>query len=294
MNSPIVSACIITFQHEKFLRPCIESALMQNFNGSYEIVIGEDCSTDNTRNICIEYSKKYPDKIRLISNNTNLGMIGNWINTLNACSGKYIALCEGDDYWTDPLKLQKQVDYLETHPECSMVFHDTLVLFQDKSRQPFLASPLTLTNYDNFDTEDLIRNLFNISTCSMVFRASAISTLPDWFKSTRTGEKAIQLLISLHGSVTYLDELMSVYRSHQGGISFGKSEEYAFNVMSETLNNFNISTNRIYHNVITRQISKMEYNYKNFKLRSKYRILFFFLRPGITFRKVKMKIFKSL
>lgn len=107
MSEIMVSICMITYNHEPFIREAIEGVLMQQSTFPYELVIGEDYSTDRTRDICIEYQQKHPDKIRLLLNEKNLGVMPNFIQTLNACSSKYIALCEGEDYWTDPLKPQE-------------------------------------------------------------------------------------------------------------------------------------------------------------------------------------------
>lgn len=116
----LVSACLITYNHESYITQCIEGMLSQKINYDYEIVIGDDCSKDSTTKICKFYAQKFPDLIKYKKRDSNLGMIGNWINTLNECKGKYIALCEGDDYWTDPLKLQKQVDFLEGNKDYSI------------------------------------------------------------------------------------------------------------------------------------------------------------------------------
>ena len=111
MNKPLVSIASITYNHEKFIAQAIDSFLMQETDFDFEIIIGEDCSTDDTLKIIKEYKAKYPDIIKLITSESNVGMMTNFIRTLEACSGKYIALCEGDDYWTDTLKLQKQVNF---------------------------------------------------------------------------------------------------------------------------------------------------------------------------------------
>ncbi len=123
MNEVIVSACIISYNHEDFIGKCLDGALKQKVNFNYEIVVCVDKSTDNTLRICEEYQEKYPQTIKLYPRENNLGMIGNWIQSISDCQGKYIALCEGDDYWTDPLKLQKQVDILEANPRLSGCFH---------------------------------------------------------------------------------------------------------------------------------------------------------------------------
>ena len=111
MNKPLLSIASITYNHEQFIAQAIESWLMQKTSFEIEIIIGEDCSTDNTRAIIEKYRKLHPDLIKLIISESNVGMMPNFIRTLAACRGKYIALCEGDDYWTDPYKLQKQVDF---------------------------------------------------------------------------------------------------------------------------------------------------------------------------------------
>ena len=128
-----VSVHMITYNHERFIAQAIEGVLMQQTDFAVELVIGEDCSTDGTRAIVRRYGERYPERIRLLLQERNLGARANALATLNACRGQYIALCEGDDYWTDPTKLQKQVDFLESHPECSLCFHRVLVVYEDGS-----------------------------------------------------------------------------------------------------------------------------------------------------------------
>lgn len=123
-ETPVVSIFMMTFNHEEFISEAIEGVLMQKTNFDYEIVIGEDCSTDNTREIILSYQKKYPGKFKLLLHEKNIGAVANQMAIFQACVGKYIALCEGDDYWTDPLKLQKQVDFLEGNPEYGLVHTD--------------------------------------------------------------------------------------------------------------------------------------------------------------------------
>ena len=118
---PVVSVHMITYNHEPFIRQAIEGVMMQKTDFEFELVIGEDCSTDKTREICFEYQKKYPDKIRVLWWHENLRKVkhpagGNGVRTYAHCRGEFIAYCEGDDYWVDPLKLQKQVDVMRSHP----------------------------------------------------------------------------------------------------------------------------------------------------------------------------------
>ncbi|WP_461634347.1 glycosyltransferase [Labilibaculum euxinus] len=121
MTTPFVSIKTITYNHEKFIAQCIEGIMMQKTNFPFEYIIGEDCSTDGTMKIVQEYADKYPDVIRIITDEKNVGAAANDHRTDLACKGKYVAFCEGDDFWTDPYKLQKQVDFLEANPDYGMV-----------------------------------------------------------------------------------------------------------------------------------------------------------------------------
>ena len=119
----MLTVVTITYNHEQYIHQCIEGILAQKTSFPVEYIIADDCSTDGTRAICEEYARNYPDIIRLVSSSANVGAVENEQRAFLAAKGKYIATCEGDDYWTDPLKLQKQVDFLESHPEYSVCFH---------------------------------------------------------------------------------------------------------------------------------------------------------------------------
>lgn len=123
-NDILVSVWMTTYNHESYISEAIEGVLNQKTNFSYELIIGEDNSTDNTRQICLDYENKYPGTIKLILNNQNIGLIANYNMTLQKCKGKYVAYCDGDDYWSDPLKLQKQVDFLERNESLDLVCTD--------------------------------------------------------------------------------------------------------------------------------------------------------------------------
>jgi glycosyltransferase involved in cell wall biosynthesis len=131
----MVSVWMTTYNHEKYISEAIEGVINQKTTFAYELVIGEDFSTDKTREICVNYRDKFPDLIKLILNNKNIGLISNYITTLFECKGKYVAYCDGDDYWTDPSKLQKQVDFLEEHKFFDMVFTEKHVQVGQKIYQ---------------------------------------------------------------------------------------------------------------------------------------------------------------
>jgi glycosyltransferase involved in cell wall biosynthesis len=131
MNSPTVSILMVTYNHEKYIRNAIEGVLIQKTKFPIELIIGEDHSTDSTREICKEYESKYREVIRILDSEKNIGGLPNFIKSLAECNGRYVALCEGDDYWTDPYKLQKQVDFLEYHKEYALVCTNKKVLLGD-------------------------------------------------------------------------------------------------------------------------------------------------------------------
>jgi len=220
MNSsiPMVSIQMITYNHEKYISEAIEGVLKQRADFKFELVIGEDCSTDNTKIIVKEYCKKYPNTIRVVPSEKNIGMTANGIKTLKACSGKYIAICEGDDYWNDPLKLQKQIDMLESNHKLSLCFHNVNTIFEDNKSSiiPVVKREIKSGIYS---IKAVIMNKPRIATSSMVFVNSHINPLPEWFQEVRAGEKAIQLIVASWGDIAYLSDTMSVYRNHSDGIS---------------------------------------------------------------------------
>ena len=121
-NTPLVSVCMTAYNHEDYIAEAIESVLAQQTSFGVELVLGEDCSTDRTGPICREYAAKYPDRIRLVTSPGNVGMRANYRRTFDACRGKYVAYLDGDDWWTDPQKLELQVELMESDPECGMCY----------------------------------------------------------------------------------------------------------------------------------------------------------------------------
>ncbi len=129
-----ISVIVTSYNHEKYIRQCIDSILMQK-DVNFELIIGDDCSADNTRNILEEYKKNYPKIINLLSKTENLGVTKNIKRCLNAVKGEYVAFCEGDDYWTDPLKLLKQSNYLKERNNCSICFNSILLYYEGKPKK---------------------------------------------------------------------------------------------------------------------------------------------------------------
>jgi glycosyltransferase involved in cell wall biosynthesis len=215
-NKPLVSVCMITYNHERYIAEAIEGVLKQETNFPIELVIGEDCSTDNTRKICAEYAKKYPGIIRLLEREKNLGMIPNFADTLKHCKGKYVALCEGDDYWTDSHKLQIQVDFMEANPDFAICHHSSLVIYENGEKEPHLMNTV---QKEVMTFEDFIACHGNcIRTESCLFRNHLFGDYPKWALDLNLGDWVLHLLNAQYGKIKFIDRTMSVYRIHPGGV----------------------------------------------------------------------------
>jgi hypothetical protein len=206
---------MFTYNHEKFIGQAIESVIMQEVDFDLELVIGEDFSTDRTREIVESYHRRYPGIIRLILQPHNIGANRNCFATLDACKGEYIALLEGDDFWTSPNKLQNQADYLDAQPACALCFHRTLIQLDDETPSEELKirkrKPVyTLCDYLDNDVE--------ISTCSTFYRRALLGAFPPWFRQVGMLDVPIRALLAQKGDIGFLDEVMGVYRIHAGGI----------------------------------------------------------------------------
>ena len=216
-----VSVLMITYNHENLIAQAIESVLEQQVSFEYEIVIGEDCSTDNTRAIVQTYQEKYPDRIRALLPAQNLGMTRNFEATLNHCRGQYIALLEGDDYWTSPQKLQTQVNFLDAHPDCAICFHNASVVYEDGSQETRNFSPPDQKPIS--DLRDLFYENF-MATPTVMFRNRLCDRLPSWFHYLKMGDWTLHILNAQFGKIGYLNPVMAVYRIHSGGVWSSSSQ----------------------------------------------------------------------
>lgn len=273
---PLVSICCITYNHESFIGDAIEGFLEQEINFPIEILIHDDASTDNTRNIIESYKNKHPNLIRTFYQTENQYSKG--IRSISATflfpngKGKYIALCEGDDYWIDKKKLQKQIDFLEQNPDYSISSHSAVVLGHNKKMiyEPHLEQ-------ETFSTEEIISRNWSIMTASLVFKKE-FTNFPEWFRSVKNGDYAMQLLLSIKGKVNYMPEYMSVYRRHMGGLTIQFKPYYATEAMYFLLNNFDKETKKKYHSFIEGKMIKIYCHYmtvaKENNLRKQYIGLF--------------------
>ncbi|RLD74135.1 MAG: hypothetical protein DRI87_01970 [Bacteroidetes bacterium] len=230
---PMVSVYMITYNHEPYIAQALESVLEQQTDFDFEIVIGDDCSTDGTTGIIAEYQKKHPQKIHLLTSDTNLGAKENSVRTLKACRGKYIATLEGDDYWTDPMKLQKQIDFLERNPEFSACFGGYFVV------DAFNNGEKINNIHPRQRSDKVLKNIlggYTIHPRTLIFRnhESLVRSFVNDFAECYNGDTAISFLIATYGRIKYMDQLFAAYRMHQGGVYSTKSVEYHYNNLINT------------------------------------------------------------
>jgi len=264
MMEPLLSVCLITYNHLNYIKDAIEGVLMQKVNFTWELIIADDCSTDGTREILLQYKAKYPEFIKLILQDINKGAAQNWIELITTPKSKYIAYFDGDDYWTDPLKLQKQVDFLEANEDFSICFHkvkyinaeDTTIFISNEHQQ------------DTSTIKDLAKGNF-ISTVSCVFKNNFNKEFPDFLLKCPIGDYALHVYNSQFGKIKFIAEVMANYRVHNGGIWSMKLSVYQDEQLLKTINaligNFDNEINYILSinqkELILRNIQNIELNY---------------------------------
>jgi len=250
MNKEIkVSVVVPTFNHEDNISQTLNSILNQNTEFEYEVLVGEDDSQDRTRAICRSYAEEYPNQINLFLNDReNVIYVdgdptGRWnlMNLIKKAEGKYIALCEGDDYWIDEEKLQKQIEYMESESEIALSFHPV----KWEKNGVLQDSPKQLPDVERayFTDKDLLQYDNFISTCSVMFRNGLINEFPDWFREVPYGDVALHMLNAQYGKIGYIDEVMAIYVDDGEGMYSGgddienclKSIE-TYNIIADNLN----------------------------------------------------------
>jgi len=214
-KSAFVSVCMITYNHEFYISQAIEGVLMQNCNFPYELIISDDSSTDNTYNICKKYANENSN-IKLLQSVRNQGMMANFLRALNQCTGKYIAICEGDDYWIDSLKLQKQVDFLNNNNDFGLVYTDYSVYYQENR---YLKESFSSYFNEKPPSGNIFQTLLNnntIATLTVMARSElimdALAILKDSLYKFKMGDYPLWLQMALNTKIKYLSDITSVYR----------------------------------------------------------------------------------
>ena len=223
-----VSVCVITYNQAAYISAALDGVLAQETDFPWEIIVGEDESTDGTREIVLDYQRRHPERIRVLLQHYPADYVrvngrNNFMTTIAAARGEYVALLEGDDYWTSPHKLRKQVELLDAHPDCSSTFHDVAVVYADAAHDGGIF-PHIRTQQQIFTLKDLLtaKNTF-VPTCSLMFRRGLFGDFPAWFATTPIGDWPLNVLNAEHGPFFYLPECLGAYRIHAGGIFSGIS-----------------------------------------------------------------------
>jgi glycosyltransferase involved in cell wall biosynthesis len=250
-TKPLVTVSVITYNQVSYIRRCIESILMQKTSFPFDLVIGEDCSTDGTREIVMDYAEKYPDLIRLIISDSNVGITENIKRIKTACRGELRASCEGDDYWIDPLKLQKQYEAIVKF-DAALVTHASLVVFYADGKISTEGKVRRAREGSGYlEIEDIINRKAKFHTSSFFMRADLINRIPDWYYQCPIGDFPLEVIMAWFGKVYYIDEIMSLYQKGVPGSfterkkspsilenDWGMGLEKAHHIMYENIDRF--------------------------------------------------------
>lgn len=241
MEKPLVSVVMITYGHEQYIEAAIASILDQDFNGSIELIIANDNSPDNTDAVISGFLERsrIPAhvQVKYTRHEMNKGMMPNFIWAINQASGTYLAVCEGDDYWTDPLKLQKQVDFLEANPDYNVTvgrykfYYESSKTFRENTEIVAINQPLTLRDYIAFNFSH---------TATFLLRKPA--TVPDWLYEVFAGDQSLMIISAENKKIKYFNEFFSVYRINDGSVtsqSRRKDPAIAYNNTNTFLNHVN-------------------------------------------------------
>lgn len=280
----MIDVAMVTYNQEEFIANAIESVLKQKTTFPFRLVIGEDCSTDNTREICLNYAKNHPEKIKLISQKSNQGLLKNYQSVFKECNAKYLAILEGDDYWIDDYKLQKQIDLLESDSQIGFVHANFNILTQSEVKRYIPPSHVKLAGHIY---DDLIVGNF-IGPLTVCARKELIDKYVDFDVMLNLNFKTIDYVIWLELSknsvVGYQNESVAVYRKEKGSVSlpsdFDKYEQFMISILrtlnyfenkysSTNKNIFNTSYNLIYYDLLLKAI-----HYKCYTKVQYYRLLF--------------------
>ena len=281
----LVSVSLITYNHKNYIRRAIDSILMQEVDFNYEVIIGDDFSSDGTQEILIEYQQKYPERIYLILHPRDYDNIPGRINNttnLYACRGKYIAMLDGDDFWITKDKLKKQVAFLEQNQEYSICFHNAIVFSEESQFDEYKQDekhPI-LKKRSSFNQTDIASGFSFVPASSIIFRNNSFKEFPEWFWNVYSADYALLLILTGMGKAKYLENIYSAYRKNQN----------SFTIINKSRND-----------ELKKQINQLKILEDNFKGLSfaKRKALIFYLHSSKFFKNklyVKMlnSMFKSL
>ena len=246
-----------TYGHERFIAQAIDGVLMQDTSFSFELIIANDHSPDGTDQLVQNYINNHPkgNLIRYFHNQKNMGMLSNFLFALDKTKGRYIAICEGDDYWTDPLKLQKQVDFLDLHENINVCFHqiDYVDINSKNIGSPEYQFDCSVSQYLSY--ENLIES-WNINTCSIVFRKT-FERVPSFINTFKVGDQPLFYFMNMNKCSYYIHDVMASYRiTDLGSTGTFVKNELKSDLEFPFLDKINELSNNKYSNVIKRRKSR--------------------------------------
>lgn len=274
-----VSICCITYNHGKYIRKALDSFLLQKRNFGIEILINDDASTDDTQDIIREYERKYPEIIKPIYHSENMYSQGvtnpSGMYNFPRAEGKYIAMCEGDDYWCDDEKLQMQVDYMEDHPEVSFCFHAAKIENLDASFSPSLIRPYERDGI--ISAKEVINKKTHYPTASLLLKTEYMKKLPQYYFDCKVGDIPMQIISVKYGDAYYIDRIMSVYRmgvptswtNSQFSGDYKKKQEEYFQNMEKMYEAYDKDCEYRFHSEVVEAIKRLRFltyvNTRDFK-----------------------------
>lgn len=280
-----VSVCVITYNHEKFIAKALDLILQQKTNFQFEIVVGEDFSSDKTRSIVQSYVMKYPGIIRFNGATNNLGVIPNLIFTLNKCKGQYIAICDGDDYWIGTQKLQKQFDVLEANQNYCMCVHRHMI---QKGNNLYKIDLRLNKNKTVLNIKDVLLKI-NFHTSSFFFLSKYVNLLPAWYEKVYGGDQFLTFCISKDGDgIYFIEDFMSVYNINSGSISHNSNSQDVLKNTILYLKYFDKFSEYKYSQLINKRILIETLLMSVFFEKRKNRILLFFNNIFFIFKNLRL------
>lgn len=225
-DNPILTVFTPTYNQEKYIEKCIQGVISQKTKYKFVLLISDDNSCDSTREIIELYRKKYPNIIKPIYRNENLGPMDNFVKSLNLIHTKYVALCDGDDFWTDDKKIEKQLDFLETHPEYSMCFHQTEIFYESINKKSIVFPKLSKSE---LSINDILHDNPIVANTAvyrwMYFEKDSL--LNDFPKNIVPGDYYLNIMHAAVGKIHFVNEVMSKYRKHSEGMwYYSDNNEY--------------------------------------------------------------------
>jgi glycosyltransferase involved in cell wall biosynthesis len=259
-----LTVMMLAYNHERFIARAIQSVLDQRVDFDYEIVISDDCSSDRTREIVMDFHRRYPDRIVPVVNDKNRGMMRNFIGTLAHCQRQYVAFLEGDDFWIRQDKLQCQVDFLDAHPEFAICCGRSRILDETGGESGEIYPTCDAGTYT---IADILRENV-VCTCTSVCRWGLLRSLPEWFERVKLGDWPLHVLLAQLGEIQLMDDVFAVYRKHANGAWSSRSQ---ISRLEETIRMFKLLNEELrfrYKAQINRTISRCYLEWGTFAAQS--------------------------